>query len=310
MASRDQTTVSVDGRTLALSNLGKVLYPETGTTKGELIEYYTKIAPAILPYLRERPLSLKRYPDGVTGPGFFAKNRPNGTPDWVRTVRLPVPGSSMNRDEIDFVVADGLPTLVWLANLAAIELHVPQWRVGPRGGVKGVDLLVFDLDPGPPATIVECCQVAGLLREALAADDLPAYGKTSGSKGMQLYVPVEETSDTRTSAFAKRLAERLEAENPKQVVSRMRKDLRPRKVFIDWSQNNAAKTTVAPYSVRAREHPTASTPLSWDEIEGCTDPGQLVFTMSDVLDRVQKRGDLFEPLLDADRPALPKEPSY
>jgi bifunctional non-homologous end joining protein LigD len=300
------TTVEVDGRTLALSNLQKVLYPSNGFTKGELIDYYAKIAPTILPHLKERPVSLKRYPDGVEGDGFFAKNAPNGTPAWARTVRLPVPGSTKNREEIDFVVVDDLPTLVWLANLAAIELHVPQWKVGPRGKVHGADLLVFDLDPGAPASIVECCRVARWLRDELAEDGLTAYPKTSGSKGMQLYAPIREAPDDATSAYAKHLAERLEKREPDLVVSRMRRALRPGKVLIDWSQNNAAKTTVAPYSVRARPAPTVSTPIDWDEVEACRSSADLQFRTDDVLDRVADLGDLFAPLLAKSRPKLPR----
>lgn len=300
------TTVEVGGRTLALSNLTKVLFPAVGFAKGELIDYYAKVADAILPHLKDRPVSLKRYPNGVEANGFFAKNVPNGAPDWVRTTRLPVPGSTMNRDEIDFVLADDLPALVWLANLAAIELHVPQWRVGSRGKVHGADLLVFDLDPGEPASIVECCRVALLLRDELAADGLAAYPKTSGSKGMQLYAPIKEAADGATSTYAKQLAERLARSEPGLVVSSMRRALRPGKVLIDWSQNNAAKTTVAPYSVRARPEPTVSTPVGWDEVEACRSAEELRFRTDDVLTRVGEYGDLFAPLLAASRPRLPK----
>lgn len=296
------TTVEVAGRRLALSNLQKVLYPDAGFTKGELIDYYAKVADAILPHVTGRPVSMKRYPDGVESKGFFAKNAPNGTPDWVRTARLPVPGSTMNRDEIDYVVADDLPTLVWLANMAAIELHVPQWKVGARGKVYGPDLLVFDLDPGPPAAIGECCQVAVWLRDELAADGLDAYPKTSGSKGMQVYAPIKPADPEAPSAYAKALAQRLETREPGLVVSKMLKTLRPGKVLIDWSQNNTAKTTVAPYSVRARAEPTVSTPLGWDEVEA---GGLLRFTTADVLERIATHGDLFEPLLAKDRPKLP-----
>jgi bifunctional non-homologous end joining protein LigD len=298
-------TVEVGGRRLGLSNLQKILYPEARFTKGEIIDYYARIAPAILPHVADRPASFKRYPDGVHGTGFFAKNAPNGTPEWVRTVRLPAPGSSKGRDEIDYVVVCDLPTLVWLANLAAIELHVPQWKVGPRGAVRGADLIVFDLDPGEPATIVECCEVALRLREVLAEDGLTAHPKTSGSKGMQLYVPIKAAPSEATSGFAKALAERLEKADPALVVSRMRKDLRPGKVFIDWSQNSAAKTTVAPYSVRARATPSVSTPLTWDEVAACREPADLAFHTDDVLERVATLGDLFAPLLAKNRPKLP-----
>src|SRR5215213_2548386 len=192
--SSNAVSVDVEGRTLRLSNLDKVLYPEIGLTKGEIISYYTGVAPVLLPHLAGRPLTVKRYPSGVDGPFFFEKNAARGTPDWVRTERLPAPGSTKNRDEIDYIVVEELATLVWLANLAALELHTPQWRVGPRGGVRGADQLVLDLDPGPPATVVECCRVALLLRDLLVADGLDPVAKTSGNKGLQLYAAIAETS--------------------------------------------------------------------------------------------------------------------
>ena len=303
-AKSKKSTVEVDGRRLAISNLDKVLYPETGFTKGEVIDYYARVAEVLLPHLESRPISFKRFPDGVAGEGFFAKNAPRGTPEWVRTVRLPVPGSSMNRETIDYVVIDDLPTLIWAANLAALELHVPQWTVGPRGAVREANLLVLDLDPGAPATVVECARVALMLREELEADGLAAYPKTSGSKGMQVYAPVSPVPSDRTSDYALTLAKRLEQAHPDLVVSRMAKELRPRKVFVDWSQNNAAKTTVAPYSLRARAEQWVSTPLSWDEVEACRSPEDLRFRTEHVLERVGDRGDLFEPLL-AKGPPLP-----
>lgn len=299
-----KSRVEVDGRRIVLSNLDKVLYPGTGFTKGEVIDYYARVAPVLLPHLADRPVSFKRYPDGVDGEGFFAKNAPRGTPDWVRTVRLPAPGSGMDRETLDYVVIQDLPTLVWAANLAALELHVPQWTVGPRGGVRQPDLLVLDLDPGAPATVVECAQVACMLRDLLADDGLEAYPKTSGSKGMQVYASVAAASEEHTSAYARDLAQRLERQHPDLVVSRMAKNLRPGKVLVDWSQNNVAKTTVAPYSLRARPEPTVSTPVSWDEVEGCRRPGDLTFLAEDVLERVEKDGDLFEPLL-REGPHLP-----
>jgi bifunctional non-homologous end joining protein LigD len=300
-------SVEVGGRRLALSNLNKILYPAHGFTKGELIDYYARIAPVLLPHVTGRPASFQRFPNGVDASGFFAKNAPAGTPDWVRTVRLPVPGSSKGREEIDFVLVEELPDLVWLANLAAIELHVPQWKAGPRGKVHNPDLLVFDLDPGAPATVAECAVVALRLRDELAADGLTAYAKTSGSKGMQLYAAIKPAPEPdATSDYAKGLAERLERADPKLIVSRMRRSLRPGKVFIDWSQNNPAKTTVAPYSVRARAEPTVSTPVTWDEVQACESPMDLRFTTDDVLDRVARDGDLFAPLLDATRPKLPR----
>ncbi len=292
-----KSAVEVEGRRLVVSNLDKVLYPETGFAKGEVIDYYARVADVLLPHLRSRPMSFKRYPDGVDGEGFFAKNAPRGTPEWVRTVRLPVPGSSKNRETIDYVVIDDLPTLMWAANLAALELHVPQWTVGPRGAVRGANLLVLDLDPGAPATVVECARVAVMLREELAADGLSAYAKTSGSKGMQVYAPVVPVDADRTSAYAHELAKRLEKAHPDLVVSRMAKDVRPSKVFVDWSQNNAAKTTVAPYSLRARAQQWVSTPITWDEVEACRTPADLQFRADEVLARVEEQGDLFSPLL-------------
>jgi len=294
--SSAKVRVEVEGRELTLSNLDKVLYPEVGFTKGQVLDYYTRIAPVLLPHLRNRPLTLKRYPDGVDGKFFFEKNAPRHAPGWVPTVTIATPGSTKNRDSINFAVVCDLPTLLWAANLATLELHVPMWTVGPRGAVHGADLLVFDLDPGAPATIVECCQVATLLRDALGADGLQAWPKTSGSKGMQLYVPLRETGAERTWAYSRELAQRLERDHPDLVVSKMTKALRPGKILVDWSQNSAAKTTVAVYSLRARPHPTVSTPISWDEVQSCSDPADLVFTSDDVLERVAEYGDLFAPL--------------
>jgi bifunctional non-homologous end joining protein LigD len=291
----EQITVDVDGRHLRLSNLDKVLYPETGFTKGEVIDYYTRVAPVLLPHLVNRPLTTKRYPNGVDAQFFFEKNAPRGTPSWVRTVTLPVPGSTMNRETIDFIVVDGLATLVWLANLAALELHVPQWHLPPRARKPRTDLIVFDLDPGAPADITQCCEVATWLREVLEADGLTPVAKTSGSKGMQVSAPVTVNGRADTSAYAQAVARRLEADHPKLVVSKMAKNLRQGKVFVDWSQNNAAKTTVAPYSLRARPQPTVSTPLDWREVESGP---PLTFTASDVLARVETDGDLFAGALD------------
>ncbi|PZS27187.1 MAG: ATP-dependent DNA ligase, partial [Pseudonocardiales bacterium] len=271
---------------------------------GEVIDYYTRIAPVLLPHLVDRPLTVKRYPNGVDEKFFFEKNAARGTPDWVRTVTLPVPGSTKNRETIDYVIVEELASLVRLANLAALELHVPQWLVPRRARKPRTDLLVFDLDPGPPATIVECCQVALLLREALGADGLQSWAKTSGSKGMQLYVPLKETDAERTWAYSRELAQRLERDHPDLVVWKMTKALRPGKVLVDWSQNSAAKTTIAVYSLRARPHPTVSTPITWDEVEGCQRPTDLVFATDDVLGRYDEHGDLFAPLLDT-RQKLP-----
>lgn len=302
MAS-EKIPVEIEGRQLRLSNLDKVLYPDAAFTKGEVIDYYTRIAPVLLPHLAGRPMTVKRYPDGAQGKFFFEKNAPSHTPDWVRRVELPAPGSTKNRDTISYLVVEELATLVWLANLAALEMHVPQWQVGPRGGAHEPDLLVIDLDPGAPAGLEECAHVAVLVREALAEDGVTAYAKTSGSKGMQLMAPVSgEQPASVVSAFAKALAERLEQEHPDLVLSRMTRSMRPGKIFLDWSQNNAAKTTVAPYSLRAREQPTVSTPLTWDEVEA---GGLRQVVAGDVLDRVAEHGDLLAALLAEDRPRLP-----
>lgn len=286
--------VRVGDRELELSNLDKVLYPADGFTKGEVIDYYTRISAVLLPHLAGRPLTRIRYPNGVDGAYFFEKNAPLGTPDWVRVDRLPAPGSSMGRDMLDYVVVDDLPTLVWVANLASLELHTPQWRVGS----DGPDLLVVDLDPGAPAGLRECAKVALLLRDRLAADGLTAYPKTSGKKGMQLCCPIAASQPAdEVSAYAKRVAEELERGSPRQITSKMAKKLRPGKVFIDWSQNAAAKTTVTPYSLRAMPTPTVSTPLRWAEVEaGGLAAGD--FTATVVLDRVEEYGDLLAGLCD------------
>ncbi|WP_238015541.1 non-homologous end-joining DNA ligase [Dactylosporangium sp. AC04546] len=288
----DRFRVEVEGRQLEISNLDKVLYPQVGFTKAEVIDYYTRVGPTLLPHLAGRPLTRTRYPNGVDGNSFFEKNAPAGTPDWIRTVRLPVPGSSRNREKIDFILVDELATVVWLANLAALELHTPQWRVNDEGSTLNPDQLVVDLDPGPPAGLPECYEVALLLRDRLAADGLSGCPKTSGKKGMQLVVPLpgDETAD-ELSAYAKAVADELSRAHPSLVVSKMAKQLRPGKVFIDWSQNNAFKTTVAPYSLRAGALPTVSAPLTWDEVEA----GELTaadLTPSAVLTRVAELGDL------------------
>ena len=290
----ERITVDVEGRQVVLSNLDKVLYPEVGFTKGQVLDYYTRIAPVLLPHLAGRALTRKRFPDGVDGQAFFEKNAPRGTPDWVLTRALPSPGSSKGRETIDYVVVDGLPALIWTANLAALELHTHMWRVD----ADGPDLLVLDLDPGEPATVVECCAVAQLLRPMLLADGLDPVVKTSGSKGLQVYARAGQfATNEQASAYAKQLAQRLEKAHPELVLHRMTKALREGKVLVDWSQNSAAKTTVSVYSLRARSRPTVSTPVTWDEVEACRSPDDLVFTSDDVLARVAKHGDLFASLL-------------
>jgi bifunctional non-homologous end joining protein LigD len=280
--------VEVEGRRLKVTNLDKVLYPETGFTKGQVIDYYARIAPVLLPHLKDRPVTLRRYPNGVDGQSFYEKNVARHAPEWVRTERLPTPGSSKGNEYLDFVLIEDLATLAWVANLAALELHVPQWTVG-----NDPDLLVFDLDPGPPATVVECCQVALWLQEELAEGGYTAWPKTSGSKGMQLYVPVEP-DEMDTWEYAKKLAGRLAKAYPKQVVATMAKAVRPGKVFIDWSQNKPAKTTVAPYSLRARARPTVSTPVTWQEVEDCERVEDLTVTADEVRGRVEEFGDLLD----------------
>lgn len=292
-----KTLVDVEGRRLGLANLDKVLYPASGTTKAEVIDYYTRIAPVLLPHLKDRPLTRKRWPDGVTADSFFEKNAPRGTPEWVRTVTLPSPGSSRGTEDVTYIVCDDLPTLVWLANLAVLEFHVPQWRVA-GDEPQNPDRLVLDFDPGPPATIVECCQVALLAAEVLAADGLLAYPKTSGGKGLQAYVPVTgDEPAAEVHGYARRLAERLEKEHPSLVVSKMDKRVRRGKVLIDWSQNSPSKTTVAPYSLRGGETPQVSAPVTWNEVEATArNGGPLTFGPAEVLARVDSDGDLLADL--------------
>ncbi len=297
--------VQVGGQRLALRNLDKVLYPATGTTKGEVIAYYSAVAEVMLPHLRDRPVTRKRWPDGVAAQPFFEKNLPNGTPDWVRRVRLPVPGSTKDRESIVYPLIDDLAGLVWLANLAALELHVPQWRVDDvppdagdpavRGTAHPPDRLVVDLDPGPGAGLAECTEVALAVRERLAPVGVSAFPVTSGGKGMQLYAPIPPGfgDADQVSALAKEIAETLERELPALVVSRMTKALRPGKVLLDWSQNNGAKTTIAPYSLRGRDHPTVAAPRTWAELEavaGGVELHQLDHT--EVVERLGEHGDL------------------
>jgi len=282
--------LQIDDRTVAVSNLDKPLYPD-GFTKRDVIDYYARIAPFMLPHLADRPATFVRFPDGTDKGSFFSKNAPRGTPEWVRTATLPSPGSGQDRDTIDYVVVQDAATLVWAANLAALELHVPQWRVGPRGAVHAPDRVVVDLDPGPPATVVECCRVAVLVRDRLGPT---AVAKTSGSKGLQVYARWD-AGDSRAAMHD--VARELEADHPDLVVSTMTKSIRGGKVLFDWSQNNPAKTTVAPYSLRGRARPTVSTPVRWDEVEACAHADDLVFTAGQVLERTAQYGDLFAPLL-------------
>jgi bifunctional non-homologous end joining protein LigD len=302
--------VRVDGRQLHVSNLEKVLFPEVSFTKAQVIDYYVRIAPVLLPHLSGRPVTFTRWPDGVEGQAFFEKNSARHAPDWVRKVTVPSPGSSRGRETLDMVILETVADLAWAANLAALELHVPQWQVGSRLQPALPDLLVLDLDPGPDAGILECCEVADRLSEHLVDDGLDPVVKTSGSKGMQVYAPIRVTDREHPSRYAKALAQRLSAETPDRVVWRMEKVLRPGKVLIDWSQNNPAKTTVAPYSLRARPDATVSTPIGWDEVEAVldgADPGALRFRTEDVLARVEDYGDLFD-IAGAQRAVLPAAP--
>jgi bifunctional non-homologous end joining protein LigD len=295
-------TVEVGGRHISLSNLDKVLYPETGFTKAEVIDYYHRIAPVMVPHLAGRALTLRRWPNGVDEPGFFEKRCPKHRPDWIPTA----PGPGDHNGTIDYCEFDEPAALVWAANMAAIELHAPMARADDIETPRAV---VFDLDPGAPAAIPECASIAVDIREVLAAVGLEVWAKTSGSKGLQLYVPVTgPCRHDEASRFALAVAHVVEKQRPKDVVTVMTKSERRGKVFIDWSQNSRHKTTVAVYSLRARPRPTVSTPVSWDEVEAAADGDDpLVFEAGDALERVTGHGDLFAPVLTTDQelPATP-----
>lgn len=294
--------VDVDGRTLRLTNLEKVLYPSTGTTKGEVLDYYARIAPVLLPHLAGRPVTRIRWPHGVGDMSFFEKNAPAGTPSWVRTAEVPTTGSrgpSRHGDTLVFPIIDELPTLIWAIQLAALELHVHQWTVDGDDLPVGADRVVIDLDPGEPAGLHECCQVALLARDALAERGLDAIPVTSGSKGLHLYARLDEPLPSEeTRAIAKQVAEALQAEHPQQVTALMTKARRRGKVFLDWSQNAGSKTTVSPYSLRGTPRPQVATPITWEEVaDGAADPplGLEQFSPTQVLQRVEEHGDLFAP---------------
>lgn len=293
--ARKESEVEIEGKRLTLSNLDKVLYPEAGFTKGQVIDYYTRVAPVLLPHLKGRPLTLKRYPEGVRGPFFYEKNCPSHRPEWVATARV---WSEGNQRWMDYCLAQDLPTLVWAANLADLELH-PSLALS--GNIEQPTAMVFDLDPGPPASIVQCCQVGLWLRQFFDGIGIQAFPKTSGSKGLQVYVPFNtRVGYPETKSFSHELAGKLEREHPDLVVSDMKKSLRKDKVFVDWSQNDRHKTTVSVYSLRAKERPTVSCPVTWAEVEDCLkkgDPELLVFDSGQALERVKKHGDLFEPVL-------------
>lgn len=289
------SVVTVQGKQLKLTNLEKVLYPASAFTKGQVIDYYARIGPVLVPQLREHPLTLKRYPNGVDQGHFFEKNATQYRPEWVKTVPV---WSEGNRRNVNYILANDLPTLIWVANLASIELH-PSLACAQE--IQCPAVIAFDLDPGPPANIIQCCQVAFWLREIFERFGLQSFPKTSGSKGLQIYVPLNtRTSYDVTKPFAHALARLLEDEHRDLVVSDMKKAIRTNKVFVDWSQNDEHKTTIAVYSLRARERPTVSTPVKWEEVEQVLkkkDPSLVVFEANQVLDRVEKLGDLFEPLL-------------
>jgi len=293
--AKGDVEVEVESRKLKLTNLDKVLYPVPGFTKAQVIDYYTRIAPVLLPHLKNRPLTLKRYPNGVDEEFFYEKNCPKHRPPWISTAKV---WSWGNDRWMDYCVVDDLPSLVWVANLASLELHT-SLSLGKK--IEEPRMMVYDLDPGPPANIVDCCQVGIWLRDYFADFGLKSFAKTSGSKGLQLYIPLNSAVDySRTKGVSKGVAQQFEREKPKQVVSQQLKTLREGKVLIDWSQNDQYKTTVNVYSLRAREHPTVSTPVTWDEVEECLserDPMRLRFTADAVLERVSSFGDLFEPVL-------------
>jgi bifunctional non-homologous end joining protein LigD len=302
----DSRQVKVDGRELTLTNLDKALYPQAGFTKGQMVDYYARVAPALIPHLAGRAVTLRRFPEGVDDldAAFFEKRCPKHRPKWVRTARVE---AGPRAGKIDFCVCDSLPTLIWMAQLAAIELHPSLSR---SRAPKRPTVLAFDLDPGPPADILDCCRVGLRLREMFDHFDIECFPKTSGSKGLQVYVPLNgRTSYEVTKPFAKAIAQLLEKQTPDRVVSKMKKAERKGKVFVDWSQNHQRKTTIAVYSLRARERPTVSTPLGWEEVEAALaadDADSLVFEAGEVVDRLDRKGDLFAPVLELEQtlPAL------
>lgn len=300
-----ESTIEVQGRQIKLSNLDKVLFPKAGFTKGQVIDYFIRVAPALLPHLAGRPLTLKRYPEGVEGFHFYEKNCPPYRPEWMKTAKV---WSEGNNRYMYYCVASDLPSLVWLANLADLELHT-SLSVAPD--MQRPTVIAFDLDPGAPASIVQCCQVGLWVKEIFAGFGLQAFAKTSGSKGLQVYVPLNTpVAYDQTKPFARAIARLLETRYPDRVVSDMKKSLRTNKVFVDWSQNDDYKTTVCVYSLRAKDRPTVSTPVTWEEVENClqkADPEMLVFTSDDALKRVEKMGDLFEPVLKLEQNLTPIE---
>ena len=303
-AMSDKAQLVVDKKKLSVSNLNKVLYPKVGFTKGQVIDYYIRIAPVLLPHLRDRPLTMKRYPNGVDAEFFYEKNCPTHRPGWVKTAKV---WSHGNNRMMEYCLVQDLPTLVWAANLADLELHTSLAR---KKDVARPTMMVFDLDPGPPADIVQCCQVGLWLRELLAAMKLKSFPKTSGSKGLQVYVPLNTTvTFDQTKELSLALAQHLEHEHPQLVLSKMAKALRKGKIFVDWSQNDEHKTTICVYSLRAKEEPTVSTPVTWNEVENCLRKKKadlLRFRSDQTLKRVEKNADLFEPV-ESLKQKLPKK---
>jgi len=294
----------VGGRKLSVSNLDKILYPKVGFTKGQVIDYYIRVAPVLLPHLKDRPLTMKRYPDGVEGEFFYEKNCPEHRPKWVQTARV---WSESNDRIMNYCLVNDLPTLVWAANLADLELHTSLSR---KNKIERPTMMVFDLDPGAPTDIVQCCQVGLWLRDLLGQMKLKSFAKTSGSKGLQIYVPLNTAvTYDKTKNLSLALAQYLEREHADLVTSNMSKAVRKGKVFVDWSQNDEHKTTICVYSLRAREEPTVSTPVAWNEVENCLkkkNADLLRFRSDQVLARVEKRGDLFEPVEEL-KQKLPKK---
>src|SRR5213080_1850384 len=284
----------VEGKKLSVSNLDKVLYPKAGFTKGQVIDYYVRIAPVLLPHLKDRPLTMKRYPNGVDAEFFYEKNCPTHRPKWVKTAKV---WSEGNNKTMDYCLAQDLPTLVWAANLADLELHT---SLAKKNDVAKPTMMVFDLDPGPPADIVQCCQVGLWLRDLLGALKLKSFAKTSGSKGLQVYVPLNTpVTFDQTKDLSRALARHLEGEHGNLVTSNMSKTLRKGKVFVDWSQNDEHKTTVCVYSLRAKEEPTVSTPVAWNEVANCLKKKKadlLKFRSDKVIARAEKSGGLFAPV--------------
>lgn len=295
----EQLTVEVEGRRLKISNLDKVLYPATGTTKGEVLHYYAQVAPVLLPHLADRAVTRIRWPNGTAGDSFFEKNLPSGAPDWLRSVTVSSTGSRGGGDRIEYPLVDDLAGLTYLANLAALELHAHQWRFGRNNQPRNPDRLVIDLDPGAPAGLAECAEVALLVRDRLAEMDLPTAPVTSGSKGLHLYAALPGRLDAdEVRDLAKEVAQELTAQRPELVLWQMTKAKRGGKVFLDWSQNTRTKTTISPYSLRGRETPTVTAPRTWEEVEQGAEGkrfGQL--EMAEVLERVEESGDVFGDLL-------------